>query len=152
MKTRIGAIIFIGIFGLVGCVAVPVPAVTVTERVTDTTQDNSEIEPEDSGNSETNKSETIGQQNAIKSAQSYLSFSAFSRKGLIGQLEFEGYSNSDATYAVDSLNVNWNEQAAKSAAQYLEFSSFSRQGLIDQLVFEGYSTSEAEFGVNAVGY
>jgi hypothetical protein len=152
MKTRVGVIIFVSLFGLVGCVAVPVPAVTVTERVTDNSQDKSGIEPEESGNSGADNSETIGQQNAIKSAQTYLSFSAFSRKGLIGQLEFEGYSNADATYAVDSLNVDWKEQAAKSAAQYLEFSSFSRQGLIDQLVFEGYTKSEAEFGVNAVGY
>jgi len=94
---------------------------------------------------------SVTRQNAIESAESYLSFSAFSRSGLIDQLEFEGYSNSDATYAVDSLDVNWNEQAAKSAESYLELSSFSRSGLIDQLVFEGFTRSQAEYGVSAVG-
>jgi hypothetical protein len=96
--------------------------------------------------------ETISQKNARQSAESYLSFSAFSRQGLIDQLEFEEYSTEDAEYAVDALDVDWNEQAAKSAESYLEFSAFSRQGLIDQLVFEGYSKAEAEFGVTAVGY
>lgn len=97
-------------------------------------------------------SETIGQKNARASAESYLNFQAFSRKGLIEQLEFEEYSTEDAEYAVDSLDVDWNEQAAKSAESYLEFQAFSRQGLIDQLVFEGYTKAEAEYGVKAVGY
>lgn len=92
---------------------------------------------------------SAGQQNAIGSAQQYLEFSAFSRSGLIDQLEYEGYSTEDATFAVDSLNVDWNEQAAKSARQYLEYTSFSRSGLIDQLVYEGFTYAQAEYGVNA---
>lgn len=36
-----------------------------------------------------------------------------SRKGLIEQLEFEGYTTEDATFAVDYLNVDWKEQAEK---------------------------------------
>jgi hypothetical protein len=96
--------------------------------------------------------ETIGQKNARESAESYLNFSAFSREGLIDQLKFEDFSTEDAEYAVDALDVDWNEQAAKSAESYLEFSSFSRQGLIDQLVFEGFTKAEAEYGVKAVGY
>ena len=95
--------------------------------------------------------ETVSQANAVESAESYLRFSAFSRTGLIEQLEFEGYSNSDATYAVDKVNPDWFEQAAKSAESYLDFGSFSRQGLIDQLRFEGFTTEEAVYGVNAVG-
>ena len=97
-------------------------------------------------------SETIAQKNARESAESYLSISAFSRKGLIEQLEFEEYSTEDAEYAVDALEVDWNEQAAKSAESYLELSAFSKQGLIDQLVFEGYTKAEAEYGAKAAGY
>ena len=93
----------------------------------------------------------MSQENARESAESYLRYSAFSRSGLIGQLEFEDYSTADATYAVDVLDVDWNEQAAKSAASYLESSSFSRQGLIDQLIFEGFSQAEAEYGVGTTG-
>ena len=63
--------------------------------------------------------ETVAQRNARKSAQDYLNVSSFSRKGLIDQLVYEQFSEADATYAVDSLNVDWNQQAAKSAAAYL---------------------------------
>jgi hypothetical protein len=93
--------------------------------------------------------ETVSQQNARESAESYLSFSGFSREGLIKQLEFEEYSNEDATYAVDILNVDWNEQAKRSAESYLDTMAFSRTGLISQLEFEGYTTEEATFGVDA---
>lgn len=95
---------------------------------------------------------TMGQKNALGSAESYLSFTAFSRSGLISQLEFEGYSTEDATFAVDNCGADWNEQAAKSAESYLEMTSFSRQGLIEQLLFEGFTQEQAEYGVTAAGY
>ncbi len=95
---------------------------------------------------------SLGKINALASAESYLRFSAFSYKGLIEQLEFEGYSNDEATYAADNCGADWNEQAAKSAESYLEFSSFSRSGLIDQLEFEGFTHEQAVYGVEAVGY
>lgn len=94
---------------------------------------------------------TVAQQNALRSAESYLNFTAFSYSGLIGQLEYEGYSTEDATWAVDRVGADWNEQAALSAASYLEFSSFSRSGLIDQLIFEGFTRAQAEYGVDQTG-
>lgn len=94
---------------------------------------------------------TLSQQNALRSAENYLDFSAFSRSGLINQLEFEDFSTKDATWAVDRVDVEWNEQAVKSAEQYLELTSFSRKGLIDQLVFEGYTKKQAEHGVSKTG-
>ena len=97
-------------------------------------------------------SETIGQQNARESAQSYLDSQSFSRSGLIDQLLFEGFSQADAEYGTDSMKADWNEQAALSAQSYLDSMSFSRSGLIDQLLFEGFSQAEAEYGVSAVGF
>jgi len=94
---------------------------------------------------------TRSQQNAIRAAEDYLRFSAFSRKGLIEQLKFEGYSTEDATLAVDTIVVDWKEQAARSAESYLSFTAFSRSGLIDQLVFEGFTREEAEHGVDEAG-
>jgi colicin import membrane protein len=94
---------------------------------------------------------TLSQQNALRSAQNYLDFQAFSRSGLIKQLEFEEYSTEDATWAVDRVEVDWNEQAAKSAQNYLDFQAFSRQGLIDQLIFEGFTAKQAEYGVSQTG-
>ena len=95
--------------------------------------------------------ETASQANARESAASYLSFMAFSRTGLIDQLEYEGYSTADATYGVDAQGADWNQQAALKAEEYLDFMSFTRSELIDQLLYEGFSQSEATYGANTVG-
>ena len=95
--------------------------------------------------------ETVSQSNAKKAAKNYLSFMAFSRTGLIKQLEFESYSTADATYGVDAQNADWNAQAAKSAKAYLKLMPFSRTSLIEQLVFEGYTQAQAEYGVSTTG-
>lgn len=95
---------------------------------------------------------TMGQRNALQSALNYLNVMAFSKSGLIDQLEYEGYSTEEATYAVENCGADWNEQAAKSAQNYINTMSFSRSGLIDQLIYEGFTQEQAEYGVSAVGY
>lgn len=116
-----------------------------------TSSSSSTTTPSTSSNAST-PSPTKGEKNALRSAREYLNFSAFSYTGLIKQLEYEGYSTEEATYAADNCNANWNEQAAKSAKEYLDISSFSRQGLIDQLIYEGYTQEQAEYGVTQNGY
>lgn len=97
------------------------------------------------------------QKNAVRSAESYLSMMGFSRDGLIRQLSSsagDGYSVADATAAVDSLSVNWNEQAVRSAQQYLSMMGFSCSGLIEQLSSDAgdmYSKSEATYGAQQAG-
>ena len=66
-------------------------------------------------------------------------------------MKIEGYSTADATWAVDRVSVDWNEQAAKSAKNYLSFTAFSRSGFVDQLKFEGFSSEQAEYGVSQTG-
>lgn len=95
---------------------------------------------------------TLAQQNAIDTAKSYLSFSGFSRSGLIDQLEFEGYATADATFASDNAGADWNVECAESAKEYMNVSSFSRSGLHDQLAFEGFTEEQITFGLQAVGY
>lgn len=92
----------------------------------------------------------MSEKNAIKMAESYLKVMAFSRSGLIEQLEYEGFSYDEATLGVDCLGANWNLQAKKMAESYLKVMSFSKSGLIDQLVYEGFSRDQAEYGVDAV--
>ena len=94
----------------------------------------------------------MGQKNALRSANSYLNALAFSYDGLIKQLEYEGYSTEDATYAADHCGADWNEQAAKSAESYLNYTSFSRDGLIDQLEYEGFTHEQAVYGAEANGF
>ncbi|OBJ21682.1 hypothetical protein A9W93_14060 [Mycobacterium colombiense] len=95
----------------------------------------------------------ISQQNAVRKAKDYLDYTAFSRLGLINQLVVaEQFSTEDATFAVDSLNVDWNQQAAKKAKDYLDYTAFSHDGLINQLVTaENFTPSQAAYGVAAVG-
>ena len=84
-------------------------------------------------------------------ASSYLRYMSFSRSGLIAQLEYEGFSTDDATYAVTVLSPNWYQQAAAKAREYLNLMPFSRSGLIAQLRFEGFTQDEAVYGVNSTG-
>ena len=70
---------------------------------------------------------------------------------MVEQLEFEGFSNEEATYAVNQLNVDWKEQAVKKAEDYLDLTAFSRKGLIEQLEFEGFTTEEATYAVDEIG-
>ena len=86
---------------------------------------------------------TFGQKNALSSAESYLAISAFSHSKLIQQLEYEGYSSEEATYAADRCGANWCEQAAKSAEAYLKISAFSKDRLIQQLEYEGFTPAQA---------
>ena len=70
---------------------------------------------------------------------------------MIAQLQYEGFSADDSTYATDALNPDWNQQAAAKAADYLSSSSFSHSGLVDQLEYEGFSPAQAEYGVGTTG-
>lgn len=97
------------------------------------------------------------QANAARNARQYLNVTGFSRRGLIEQLSSDagsGYDVADATAAVDSLDVDWNEQAARSAKQYLDISGFSCSGLIEQLSSEAgskYTKAQARYGAERAG-
>lgn len=93
----------------------------------------------------------VSQQNAMRAAEDYLEVEAFSRQGLIKQLEYDNFSAEDATYAVDSITVDWNAQAAKRAKEYLSIKGFSHEGLINQLEYDGFTPAQAEYGVAAAG-
>ena len=121
-----------------------VPPPTVSETATEPSEMPTEAAPVE-------PSETVSQTNAVRSANSYLATMAFSRTGLIEQLVFEGYSDADATYAVDAVGADWNEQAVAAAKSYLDTMPFSHSGLVDQLVFGGFTPEQAEYGVTANG-
>lgn len=93
----------------------------------------------------------LSKRNALRSAESYLSFGSFSYNGLVEQLEFEKYSHEDAVYAADHCGADWNEQAVKKAKSYLSFSAFSYSGLMNQLEFEGFTSEQAVYAANRCG-
>ena len=97
------------------------------------------------------------QKNAVRSAKQYISMQGFSRDGLIHQLSSdygEGYRIADATVAVDTLSIDWNQQAVRSAKQYLNMQGFSCKGIIHQLsssAGDKYTVSQATYGAQQAG-
>lgn len=122
----------------------PEPMITPTNKP-------SAVKPSASQSAARKPAMTASQEQAVGSAEDYLRVQGFSRKGLIEQLKFEGFSTADATYGADHVAANWNEQAVKAAKAYLQLQHFSRSGLIDQLVFEGFTRKQAAFGVSKAG-
>jgi hypothetical protein len=93
---------------------------------------------------------TRGQENAIEKAESYIDLSGFSKVGLLKQLKFEQFSNADARYAVNHVDVNWNTEAVQKAESYLDTTSFSAGALADQLEFEGFTPAQVQHAVEKV--
>lgn len=91
------------------------------------------------------------EQRALATALDYLRWGHFSRSGLIEQLEYEGFTDTQATYAVDNCGADWSEQALGSALDYLDSMGFSESGLKEQLVYDGFTDSQASYGAQNCG-
>ena len=88
---------------------------------------------------------------AVRMAKDYLTAQAFSFKGLISQLKYEGFSTTTATYGASNCGANWFKQAARMAKDYLRSQPFSRSGLIAQLRYEKFTYAQALYGARAAG-
>ena len=84
-------------------------------------------------------------------AASYLENRVHSRASLIAEVVAAGYREPDATAAIDSLKVDWNDQAVQAAEIYVEKFEFTRTGLIAQLEVDGFESHQAQYGASAVG-
>lgn len=94
------------------------------------------------------QSVTREQRNALRQAEHYLSFTAFSEKGLREQLEYHGYPADAVQYALDNITVDWNEQAVKKAREYDKHSPMSDNDMLEQLLYEGFTPEQAQYGVS----
>ena len=84
---------------------------------------------------------------------SYLDFMAFSRNGLIHQLQHDGYTDNAISNALDLLEkyyVSWDAEAIKKAQEYMETFSFSQQRLYEQLIHDGFTQEQANYGASYV--
>lgn len=95
---------------------------------------------------------TLGETNALEKAKLYLDTMPFSKKGLVKQLKFDGFSAKEAKYGANKCKANWKKQAAKKAKLYLETQPFSKTGLIKQLKFDGFTAKQAKYGAKKAGY
>ena len=98
-----------------------------------------------------NATATKGQLDALARAKSYLEVMAFSKQGLIDQLKFEKFTDSEASYAAANCGANWNEQAVKKAQGYIKYLSYSKEQLISQLKFDGFTDAQARYGAQQTG-
>ena len=156
MKKTILTATIIGVatMGLVGCggksdnKTADASSEAKTEAVTQT-----KVVTEATTPAPTTAAVSASKKHAIKIASDNLQYSRFSKKGLRDQLKFQGFSEDDAAYAVEHINVDWNQQAAKKAEHYIDSSpfSFSHSQLVRQLELEGFTNEQAEFGTTSVG-
>jgi hypothetical protein len=93
----------------------------------------------------------ISRANAVRLAHEYLQSEAFSLKGLVSQLKYEGFSTSDATYGASHSGANWTKEGVAAAKEYLQSQAFSRRGLVEQLEYDGFTSSQALYGARAAG-
>ena len=117
----------------------------IANSTPDSSKTNSTVSATPSNNGHT---VTSGERNALETAKDYLSFMSFSYNGLIEQLKYEGYSNSEAVYGADNCGADWNPQAVKKAKEYLSFMNMSKSELVEQLEYEGFTHEQAVYGAN----
>lgn len=90
---------------------------------------------------------------ALKAALEYITTNHYSRNNLIEKLEFDGFTQEEAEYAVANIYVDWYQMAADTAAAYLETSDYSYNGLVRRLESstDGYTHEEAVYGADIAG-
>ena len=89
-------------------------------------------------------------ENAIESAEAYSNVFAYSKKYLIEQLKYEGFSEEIAECAAKSINANWKENCVRSAYSYIDLFSFSKKELIHQLDYDGFTPEEIDYAMNEI--
>ena len=87
--------------------------------------------------------------NALKKAKSYADTVHLSKEGMKKQLiEFENFTEEEATYAVDNAKIDWKKQALAKAKSYQETLALSTEGLKDQLLnFENFTEEEVNYAL-----
>ena len=121
-------------------------AAATTQAATQTTAGNTQGTTPSAAASATGE-----RQKALVSAQNKLGQMAYSRQWLIAELQNDGFSAEDATWAVDNCSVDWNDQAYRKAKEYLTLTTFTHEGMVDQLKFEGFTQAQAEYGATKAG-
>lgn len=92
--------------------------------------------------------------NALKAAQNYIDMMAFSEKGLYEQLTSEygdQYPEDAAQYAIENVEVDYNEEALEAAEGYQEIMPLSDQELFEQLTSEygdQFTEEQAQYAID----
>ena len=105
---------------------------------------------------ETTTSESVPREyrNALSKAETYVDMFHMSERRVYDQLTSEygeNFTPEAAQYAVDNLDVDWNEVALESAKSYQDTMAMSRDAIYDQLVSdygEKFTPEQAQYAVD----
>ena len=92
--------------------------------------------------------------NALRSAESYIKYSDFSKAKLYDQLTSEygsKYPADAAQYAIDNVKADWKAEALDAAKAYQKYTPMSDSELYDQLTSEygsGFTPEEAQYAID----
>lgn len=95
----------------------------------------------------------IEYKNALKKAENYSKTMHMSKKGIYDQLTSEygeQFNEEAAQYAIDNMNVNWEENALEKAKTYQNSMSMSKNAIYDQLISEygeQFTEEEAQYAI-----
>ena len=88
---------------------------------------------------------------AIQTAKDYLDTMHLSQTELLQMLTVENIELEDAKFAIDYLNIDWNQEARKKAKEYCKHKiGFSKVKLKAQLLFDHFTEEEADFAVSHI--
>ena len=109
----------------------------------------------ESSNEETTKppleSLSENQVQAIQTAKDYLATIPLSQTELLQMLTVEDINLEDAEFAIEYLDIDWNQEARKKAKEYCKHKiGFSKVKLKAQLLFDHFTEEEADFAVSHI--
>ena len=88
---------------------------------------------------------------AIQTAEDYLDTMPLSQTELLQMLAVDDIDLEDAKFAIEYLNIDWNQEAKKKAKEYCKHKiGFSKVKLKAQLLFDHFTEEEADFAVSHI--
>ena len=88
---------------------------------------------------------------AIQTAKDYLDTMPLSQTELLQMLTVEDINLEDAEFAIEYLDIDWNQEARKKAKEYCKHKiGFSKVKLKAQLLFDHFTEEEADFALSHV--
>ena len=146
-----GCVGVVGLFGL-----------GVSEELENTEVADTEVEADETEESETETEESVEEEaeddvpreykSALSSAKSYSDTMHMSQGAIYNQLtsEFDQFPEDAAQYAMDNLEVDWNENALKSAESYRDTMEMSNAAIYDQLIsqFDLFTEEQAQYAID----
>lgn len=147
-------IVVIAIIAIVGSNPGSEQGDTTNVKQTETVEKKEAPKEKDEKEKVAKESVPIEYKSALKKAKIYSKTMYMSKAGVYDQLTSEygeKFSPESAQYAVDNLDVDWNENALKKAREYQNIMDMSPSAIYDQLISqygEKFTEEEAQYAID----